>query len=450
MRSETASQWFERPDGGKDMPKELRSRLPFPLPDDLCAAAQIFSSLQQERHKADYDPSLVLSRAAAETGFFRALSAFIAWQQVRRTEQARLFLGIMLFYGGARRGPPLSPTLDHLSGHAPWLRRRKVITMPSGSAIEAFAEKLRLAMGRANLSRAQLAQAAKVDKSVVGRWLNGVLAPSDHSLTSLTAVLARHLPQFDRVAWDAPAAEFARRLGVQPPTSATSSGHGPAVLPRTVQTTTPLISYAEARYAGLWMLVFPAAARHGGITFLPMRIAHDAGKGVLSIAYGLRPAVHQAGSAFELEGLLFGVMEPHNRMGGALAMLAVHGVSEEKPLLLDGFLTTKKANATTLFSVRVLAFRLGDLPDDAVLAAVIARSEACTLADAGNDLPEPVRAVFRARVTDPPGPNWMLLDQAESWTTGETRRSDPSRAPQMQALASVRALFADLVPARKA
>jgi transcriptional regulator with XRE-family HTH domain len=188
--------------------------------------------------------------------------------------------------------------------------------MPSGPAIEGFAGKLRLAMGRANLSRAQLARAVAVDKTVLGRWLNGVLQPSDHSLSALTAVLARHLPQFDRVARDGSVADFARRLGVQPAAPALPPDASP-VLPGALQVTAPARAFAEERYAALWMLVFAAPVLHGRISFLPMRIGWHKGGAAMPIEYMSRPLAHQRGAAFDRGGWLYGVME--SQMNGKLA-----------------------------------------------------------------------------------------------------------------------------------
>lgn len=322
--------------------------------------------------------------------------------------------------------------------------------MPSGPVIEAFAEKLRLAMGRANLSRAQLAQAVAVDKTVVGRWLNGVLAPSDHSLSALTAVLAKHLPQFDRVAWESPVADFARRLGVERPApAATVTAESSVELPRALQTTASTRAFAEERYAALWMLVFASPGLHGRISFLPMRIGWQKGGAAMPIEYVYRPVVHLRGVAFDLAGWLFGVME--SQLNAKLGFLALEGVAHETPLVLDGLLTASRATAVpAVFCVRVLAFRLGALPDEAGFLAVADRAAQRTRDGIGDRLPEAMRAAFRMPASSESGPFWIVHEQADSWTTSDLRSDDPARAPQMQALAAVRALFADLVPSGKA
>jgi hypothetical protein len=278
----------------------------------------------------------------------------------------------------------------------------------------------------------------------VGRWLNGVLQPSDHSLTTLTTVLAKHLPQFDRVAWEAPIAEFARRLGVQSAATAQPPDASP-VLPRAVQTTASTRAFAEDRYAALWMRVFASPGLHGRISFLPMRIGWQKGGAAMPIEYVYRPVVHLRGVAFDLAGWLFGVME--SQLNGKLGFLALEGVAHETPLLLDGLLTASRATAVpAIFCVRVLAFRLGALPDEAGFLAVADRAAQCTRDGAGDRLPEAMRAAFRMPASAAPGPYWIVHEQTDSWTTSDIRSQDASRAPQMEALAAVRALFANLLP----
>ncbi|WP_137126412.1 helix-turn-helix transcriptional regulator [Roseomonas sp. HF4] len=319
--------------------------------------------------------------------------------------------------------------------------------MRGGPAIEAFAEKLRLALGRANLSRAQLAQAIEVDKSVVSRWLNGALQPSDHSLTALTAVLAKSLPRFDRLTWDGTATEFAQRLGVGTATLERAAGDFP-ILPRAKETMASNLAFAEERYAALWMLVFPSPTLNGGIVFLPMRIGWLEGAGFLPIEWVYRPLVHMRGAAFELGGWLYGVLE--GQVTGTPGFLALEGVPDEEPLLLDGLMTARRSTAiATMYSARVLAFRLGRLPDEAAFTAIGERAVACTRGGAGVRLPEALHAAFRMPETSATKHTWLVHEPAQSWTTGETRRNDPARAPQMEALAAVRGLFADLLPTKE-
>ncbi len=134
--------------------------------------------------------------------------------------------------------------------------------MARGAEIEAFGEKLRLALGRANLSRAQFAQLAGVDKSVVARWLSGALRPADHSLAALSVALARHIEGFTRAEWDLPAAAFGARVGLkvaEPPPApadpaATRLGSLARFLVQLPRIAPPdEVPAAAERFAGQWL-----------------------------------------------------------------------------------------------------------------------------------------------------------------------------------------------------
>ncbi|MBV8189351.1 MAG: helix-turn-helix domain-containing protein [Alphaproteobacteria bacterium] len=82
------------------------------------------------------------------------------------------------------------------------------------AGVPEFARKLELVLKALNLSRGRLAQAVGIDKSVVSRWASGATIPTDHNLTLLTEVVARHRPGFGRFDWDRSVTSFAESLGV--------------------------------------------------------------------------------------------------------------------------------------------------------------------------------------------------------------------------------------------
>jgi transcriptional regulator with XRE-family HTH domain len=137
--------------------------------------------------------------------------------------------------------------------------------MARGAEIEAFGEKLRLATGRANLSRAQVAQLVGVDKSVVARWLSGALRPADHSLAALSAGLGRHIDGFTRADWELPAVAFAARLGVsaaapKPMPGDDEAAQRPGSLTRFLAQCDRVapreeLPVAAERFAGLWLML---------------------------------------------------------------------------------------------------------------------------------------------------------------------------------------------------
>ena len=84
----------------KPLNPELKALLPAGVPDDLRLVAETFSQLQQVRHRADYDPDFVTIRSFALLRINEAARAFSAWQRVRSSDEANVFLTALAF--GAR------------------------------------------------------------------------------------------------------------------------------------------------------------------------------------------------------------------------------------------------------------------------------------------------------------------------------------------------------------
>ncbi|MBR0670785.1 helix-turn-helix domain-containing protein [Neoroseomonas soli] len=313
--------------------------------------------------------------------------------------------------------------------------------MPRGPEIDAFAEKLRLLLDRANLSRAQVAQRAGVDKSVVARWLNGALHPSDHTLSALSAALAQEVAGFSRADWALPAAAFASRLGL-PSRAPPSPGATPApLLPGVLDWTAGTRARTDPMYAGLWALAFASPANGGRIFCVPLRIWREAGAPTLQVEYSNGMMLHNRGAAFALAGRLWAVMESVARRD-ALSMLVVQGVVEQPALILDGLLSGRRNTAVAaLFSTRAMLFRLGPEPDEEGFAAAIARANDLAREGWERRLPPALLAAFAMPPAEAPGPNWLLLELRDAWTLGAWRDEDAARAPQREALACIRAAF---------
>lgn len=314
--------------------------------------------------------------------------------------------------------------------------------MPRGPEIVDFAGKLRLAMARANLSRAQLAQAVGVDKSVVPRWLNGAQAPSDHSLTTLTAALARTIEGFGRTDWDQPSARFASRLGIAAPVpvpvaeAPMASGFP---FPRILAATAGAVAHAESLYCGLWVLVFPAPTDRGRIFPVAMRIRREPGAPHLEIEYLNRVMVDNHGPAFVYQNRLCGVFE--SRLRANVGLFQFHGTALDQALVLDGMLASQSVSGRP-FAVRALAFRLGGPADDAALDATIRRCAEIYAPDLESRLPPALVDVFRRTAEPGAGGNWLVLDRDMAWTMGATGRDDPACRDAWTALATIRAMFA--------
>jgi tetratricopeptide (TPR) repeat protein/transcriptional regulator with XRE-family HTH domain len=88
------------------------------------------------------------------------------------------------------------------------------VTQTASSLSDSFAARLSLALKALNVSRARLASAVGVDKSLVSRWLAGQVTPSSHNLARISNVLAQVKPGFNMTLWERPRAEFELFLGL--------------------------------------------------------------------------------------------------------------------------------------------------------------------------------------------------------------------------------------------
>src|SRR5690349_4471995 len=77
-----------------------------------------------------------------------------------------------------------------------------------------FAQRLAFALKATNLSRAQLASAVEVDKSLVSRWLSGQVVPTSHNLARISEAIARLKSGFNAVLWERPESEFEGFFGI--------------------------------------------------------------------------------------------------------------------------------------------------------------------------------------------------------------------------------------------
>ena len=80
-----------------------------------------------------------------------------------------------------------------------------------------LAPKLDFVLKALSMSRGRLASELGVDKSAVGRWVTGAVAPSAHNLAQFTALVATRAPAFTILDWDRDLESLAEVLGVSAP-----------------------------------------------------------------------------------------------------------------------------------------------------------------------------------------------------------------------------------------
>jgi uncharacterized protein (UPF0332 family) len=70
----------------------------YTTPDELKTVAKAFVSLQEARHEADYDLSQTFRRRQVLDYIQSARQAFEAWERIRKTDDARLYLACFLLW----------------------------------------------------------------------------------------------------------------------------------------------------------------------------------------------------------------------------------------------------------------------------------------------------------------------------------------------------------------
>ena len=81
------------------MPKLFQESAPSPtIPDELKLVARVFVELQIERESADYDPTSPVALEQASLLIEKSEQAFAAWEKVRSTDEARLYLASFLLH----------------------------------------------------------------------------------------------------------------------------------------------------------------------------------------------------------------------------------------------------------------------------------------------------------------------------------------------------------------
>lgn len=84
--------------GANKLPKALQPRAAYSTPADLKVVADAFVSLQQARHEADYDLTRTFTRTEAIDIVDQARNAFAAWERVKKSDDARLYLACFLLW----------------------------------------------------------------------------------------------------------------------------------------------------------------------------------------------------------------------------------------------------------------------------------------------------------------------------------------------------------------
>lgn len=229
------------------------------------------------------------------------------------------------------------------------------------AGMSAFSDKFTLALKALSLSRGRLAADLGVDKSVVGRWATGVMTPSAHNMSRLTALIAGRVPHFTLLDWDRGLADFAALMGADPaaiPGLATPPSGLPLAILDQVRGTTAL---RGAAYEGFFRSTRPYVLNPG-------RFLHDHGM-IRRDASGLLQLRMGTGGTF-CEGWMLPL---HNQIvcvaadvtSGAMVFGIFNGVATPKAEILDGLAMGSALDVGRTPTAFVMMFeRIGDLSGD--------------------------------------------------------------------------------------
>jgi transcriptional regulator with XRE-family HTH domain len=226
-----------------------------------------------------------------------------------------------------------------------------------------FAENLRFVLKALFITRSQLAAELDVDKSIVGRWATGVVHPSAHNRSRLTALVARRVDGFTGFDWQRDPASLAELVGVDleavAADAAPTHAAGPAIpLIEAIMATTARRGDA---YEGFYRSTRPHAQRPGKFLHDQVMVRRDE-SGLLK----LRMA---AGGVF-IEGW---VLLLHSQLfilaaeltSGALAFGILNGVNGRRANTLDGLtLNCALDTSRTPTASAIIFHRIGDLSGD--------------------------------------------------------------------------------------
>ena len=311
--------------------------------------------------------------------------------------------------------------------------------MARGTDIEQFPAKLKQAMDRANMSRAQLAQAVGADKSVIARWLSGGINPADHSLSAISVVLAGHIAGFSRADWELPVTEFAVRLGITAP--AASVG----LLADANAWAAPGLATAISDYAGLWDIIHLSVSDGKHVNHMALDL-YAAPSG-LAFDRGVGGWMRSTGTALVIDQLVYILAAgevPRRRINVfiLLGVMAGHGA-----MLLDGMMMGRAATMVgPIIATRAILVRIaGPLPDGDIRRQRFERAAAMAdvLVAQKPAAPAGLVSALQNEVSEETGGAVLRVASHRAWTRSAREMASLGTAsPQAEASDWARGLFA--------
>lgn len=267
-----------------------------------------------------------------------------------------------------------------------------------------FSRKLDLVLKILSMSRGRLAQEAGLDKSLVGRWVAGTVAPSSHNLEKVTAAIARRRPGFTLLDWDRSLPALAERLGgsVDAPTAAPGE-LPPGTLTFPYDVTGPARRETARRgdeYCGFYRLYRRSFGRPGRIGCLAFMVRKK--DGLLELREGA-PGFEHRGWGLLMLNRLYG-MFAEEKFESMSFMITNAGQQPRAQVLHAAYLGVSSDGLLTPKAAPLALVRAGDVSDD--LEADEAAYESLK-AEGGMVAPEEVPPAVLAFINRDYGPGIM-------------------------------------------
>jgi transcriptional regulator with XRE-family HTH domain len=228
-----------------------------------------------------------------------------------------------------------------------------------------LAEKLGFALKALSLSRIQLAAELGVDKSVVGRWVTGAVAPSAHNLAKLTALVSQRSPGFSVLDWEKDLPDLAIALGVKAKNPQINGEHvfGDGLPLNLLDHSAATTRMRGPAYEGFFRSLRPYA-QHPGKFIRDHIMVRREPNGLLSFAM-LSGGVEVEGWVMLLQNQVFCIGS--EMTSGSLVFAIFNGVSTLQAGRLDGIILSCALDTTrTPTATAVVIDRIGDLTGDEV------------------------------------------------------------------------------------
>lgn len=220
-----------------------------------------------------------------------------------------------------------------------------------------------MALKALSLSRAGLAAAIGVDKSVASRWVSGKVTPSSHNLAKISRLIAEHFPDFSMLDWERNIDDFAAAIGARKSTPL-EMGAGTLwpLLPENLarEASHAAIERTKA-YEGFWRSTRPSSD-------LPGQFLHDVAMvrrtsdGFLQFKSGVEGFFYEGTTIMIHQQLYYFAADD---AFGAVSVGIFNGVSRQRADVLDGvLLTTLRDAGASPTASGIVMHRIDDLSDD--------------------------------------------------------------------------------------